>query len=138
MRTQQVVFAIAVAIGTIAGISACSDDNGGGPSTPGTALVALASSATDDGAISLTITGSGISRVQAANSAQQVFWRLTSATEVRVIVVGSLSAGPLLVLDVADASMVPSFRVAPLEVSRSDGSLREGVAGYTLTVARSQ
>jgi len=59
----------------------------------GTLVVSLAGPNTDDGAALFTLTGPGIRDAQSANSAYRVYWRLVSATELRLLVVGNLSSG---------------------------------------------
>jgi len=103
--------------------------------TPGPILASLATPHTDDGALLVAVTGPGITTVQAAGSGNVVFWRLVSPTEVRVLVVGDLGAGPLFTVDVPDPHQSGQYASAVLEVASRVDSIRPTTAGYAVTFA---
>lgn len=129
-RIQFLVAAIALAIA-----ASCSDSQG--PSGPGIVTVSLVTPNADDGAIALTITGPGVSEVKPGTSASVAYWRVVSASEARVIVVGNLSSGVLATFEVPDLSKVGQYRVAVLEAASRSDVMRTAVGGYQVTVAAS-
>ena len=58
---------------------ACSDSTS--PVTPGVATVSFVTPNTNDGAISLVLTGPGVTDVHPGSSAYAVFWRVVSASD---------------------------------------------------------
>ncbi|PYO38169.1 MAG: hypothetical protein DMD29_14100 [Gemmatimonadetes bacterium] len=74
-----------------------------------------------------------MSTVQAAGSGSVVFWRLVSPTEVRVLVVGNLGAGPLFSVDVPDARKASEYASAVLEVASRADAILPTTAGYAVT-----
>ncbi|PYO85748.1 MAG: hypothetical protein DMD68_02800 [Gemmatimonadetes bacterium] len=103
------------------------------PATAGPIVASLVTPHTDDGALLVTVTGPGMSTVQAAGSGSVVFWRLVSATEVRVLVVGNLGAGPLFSMDVPDARKASEYASAVLEVASRADAILPTTAGYAVT-----
>ena len=103
------------------------------PPLPGTALVTLTTGDTSDGALILTLTGPGLGNVRTANTNYQLSWRLVSATELRVIVVGDLFSGPILTVDASDLRRISEYTGAVLEVADRDGQLRASTVGRTLS-----
>jgi hypothetical protein len=66
-----------------------------------------------------------------------VFWRLVSAQEIRVIVVGQIAAGPLLSLNVADVDRASAYSAVIGEVAGgASDQIRASTTGYSLTVTR--
>jgi hypothetical protein len=129
------IFALAMLVVLAAG--ACSDGGSTSPPVPGPLLLTLATPSTDDGAVMLTVTGPGITSAQATSSSQQLFWRLVSANELRVILIGPIASGPLLTVNVADAGRPANYGVSIKEVAARDDAVRASVAGYSATLHRS-
>ena len=110
---------------------------GGGSTGPkaGTATVSLVTPNSDDGAVQLTLTGPGLANVQSATSAYHVYSRVVSAGELRVIVVGDLTAGVVLTVSVDDVNKVGQYGGTVVDAaSRTDVS-RTALAGYGVTFA---
>jgi len=116
------------------GNAACED--GVAPPEPGTALINLSTVATDAGAVLLTLTGPGITDVRPANSSYEVFWRLASENEMRVIVVGSITPGPLLTANVADVGRISSYTSSLVEVAGRDGGIKGPQPVFVVTMSR--
>jgi hypothetical protein len=112
------------------GVSACGD----GPSepTPGIATVSLTSPATD-GAILLTVSGSGLTEPKPSNPSLRIYWRLVSPTEMRMAVFGAIAAGPLFTIDVLDVGSVKAYQGTVLQVADRNDQLRADLSGYSLT-----
>jgi len=115
---------------------ACSDSTS--PVTPGIAAVTFVTPNTDDGAISLVLTGPGVADVHPGSSAYAVFWRVVSASEARLIVVGDLSAGVVATVSVADVHHLGQYHAEVLEVAQRNDSARVSTAGYAVTLAAAQ
>lgn len=117
---------------SLAAAFACSGDSGGPKS--GTATVSLITPNTDDGAISVVLTGPGLSNVQPASSAYAAYWRVVSANEVHIIVAGDLSASVLATVTVDDLQHVGDYHAQVLEVASRSDVPRISVAGYAVTL----
>jgi len=113
--------------------AACSDTTA--PPKPGIVTVSFVTPHTDDGAISLDLTGPGVSSVQPGSSAYAVFWRIVSASEARLIVVGDLSAGVVATVAVGDVNRLDAYHAEVIEVATRSDSARISTAGYALTLA---
>jgi hypothetical protein len=96
--------------------------------------VSLSQVAADDAGLSFTITGTGIVGARAAASGYAVYWRLVSANELRVIVLGRLAAGPLVSIEVADLNQLTNFQSTVVEVADQRGAPREQLGAYRVSV----
>ena len=125
---------IALGLAVLVGGLACGSDSGTNP-TPGTATVSLATPNADDGAVLVTLTGPGLANPQAASSAYHTYFRLASANELRVIVVGNLSAGALLTVGVGEVNHIGKYAGTVVEAASRMDQLRSALTGYSLTFA---
>jgi hypothetical protein len=82
----------------------------------------------------VTITGPGVSTVQAVNSSYLLYFRLASDGEMRVIVVGNLVAGPLFSVGVADVGNLGDYVVTVTDVATRADAARASLAGYGVTL----
>jgi hypothetical protein len=90
----------------------------------------------NDGAISLTVRGPGLSTAVALDSSETVFSRLASSTELKVIVLGeSIGAGPLFTLPVGASNRPSAYTVSIEQVAMVSDSLRADISGYQATLA---
>ena len=101
---------------------------------PGTATISLTTPNTDDGALLITVTGPSFTNVQSASSSYQVFSRLATGQELRLIVVGNLAAGPVATVDVADVNGLSVYTATISQVSDRLDELRESLSGYSIDV----
>lgn len=122
--------ALMLVLGTVA----CEDTVA--PPEPGTALINLTTTANDAGAVLITLTGPGITDVKPANSSYDVFWRLAAENEMRVIVLGSIAPGPLLIVQVGDVGRLESYTSELIDVADRNGALKATGAGYALSMSR--
>ena len=102
---------------------------------PGTATVSLTTPNADDGAVLVTLTGPGVSNPQPGSSAYRLYFRVVSADELRVMVVGDLSAGVLLTLGVGAVTSIGQYSGTFVEVASRTDVLRATLTGYSLTFA---
>ena len=118
--------------------TASSSDQPSSNDKPGTATVSLMSNNQDDGAISLTIHGPGLSSATALDSRLTVFSRLASPTELKVIVLGdSVGPGALFTLPVGASNRPEAYTVSIDQVAMPSDSLRPDVSRYQAPLAAS-
>lgn len=114
---------------------ACEDD---GPPIPGTVTVSLETPNTDDGALAVTVRGPGITSLTPASSAYLVFWRVVSDDELRALVFGNVTRGPLFSLAVAEGRNPDRYSGIVIEVARQNDELRTDLSSYKITVSAPQ
>lgn len=103
--------------------------------TPGELTISLATAATDDRAIVVSVSGPGeIAAVASANPGYTLHSR-ASGGSFRAAVFGDLSTGPLLRFTVSDVGQAEQYTALVLEVADGANALRP-VAGSTLSIAR--
>lgn len=128
--------------GMATSVGSCGNDpsgpgggGGGGGGNAGTATVSLTSPNADDGAVLVTVNGTGLSNVRPPNSSYQVFWRLASANVLKVAVVGDLATGPLFTVDVPDITNLSGYSGTVDEAASRTDALRGSLTGYSISVA---
>ena len=131
-------FSVMTAAALLACLAGCGDAATGNGDRPGTATVSLMSNNSDDGAISLTVRGPGLSTATALDSSHTVFSRLASSTELKVIVLGaSIGAGPLFTLPVGASDRPSAYTISIEQVAMLTDSLRSDISGYQASLAAS-
>ena len=128
------IFRTVLSLAALIGGLACGSDSGTNPG-PGTATVSLTTPNADDGAVLVTLTGPGVSNPQPGSSAYRLYFRVVSADELRVMVVGDLSAGVLLTLGVGAVTSIGQYSGTFVEVASRTDVLRATLTGYSLTFA---
>jgi len=128
--TRQVFRVIAVA--ALAALPACGNESA--PPTPGTAAVSLVTPNTDDGVVLVSLIGPGVRDAQAGSFAYKAYWRVVSANELRLIVVGNLAAGVVATMTVEDVSKVGQFQATVLEVASRTDVVRPSTSAYSVTI----
>jgi len=133
-RRRIFVWAITLLIG---GAAACGDSDPvqppPDPPVPGLVVVSLSTPAQDDGAALFTITGPGLSTVQSANANYNLAWRLVSSGEVRILVVGDITSGPVVTMQVGDVRRIGEYTGTTIEVADRTGALRSTVSDRILS-----
>ncbi len=128
---------IAAATVALAVSVACGDGDGvTAVPVPGTLVLSLTSPNSDDGAILLSISGGGITAPTVASTSHVLFSRLTGTTSINAVVVGNITAGPLLRFDVPDVGEASSYNGAVTEVADRANALRTTLTGYSLEITR--
>lgn len=122
----------AVAVAALAALPACGDENA--PPTSGTATVSFVTPNTDDGAVLVSLVGPGVRDAQAGSFAYKAYWRVVSANELRLIVVGNLANGVVATVTVDDLSKISQYHAAVLEVASRADVVRASTAGYNVTI----
>ncbi len=133
-RRQIFVWAFTLLLGAAA---ACGDSDPveppPAPPIPGLMVVSLSTPAQDDGAALFTITGPGLSIVQTANANYHLAWRLVSGSEVRILVVGDITSGPVVTMQVGDVRRLGEYAGTIIEVADRTGALRGSVSDRILS-----
>ena len=112
-------------------VSGCDDEE---LPTPGRLTASFQTPATNDGALVVMIAGPGVSNVQPSNSFYRVYWKQMSAEEIRAVVIGNLTDGPLFTFDVPDTRRPDRFTAQLVEVASQNDSLRADLGPYQVQV----
>ena len=121
----------------LAAMPGCRDAGGPEPITPGTAVVSLASAATD-GAILMRVTGPGFSTPQAVSSDAVLYWRQNSESEIVVAVFGAVTNGPVFRVDVPDTRNIGRYQATVLQVADRSSTERTDLTSYGAHVTAAQ
>ena len=132
-RVATVVTVAVLAAGLM--IAACGEDVTGPEPQPGSLQVSLTTPATDDGAVLMTVSGENITNLRLVSAAHQLYSRPGTGNSVRVIVVGDIASGPLVLFDVPDINRVERYLATVAQVASRDNVLRPlPLTGYDPTV----
>lgn len=139
MTTLRAVLAMVV-IGA-AGVS-CGDRAPTPPVTPPPppapvtrAVVSLATPNADDGALILTLRGPNATAIELTNPSHVLYSRSASSSELRLAIVGDLTAGPLLRFTLSGGQSLAAYTATVDQVASRSDLLRSSTSGYALTVA---
>ncbi|MGH7754400.1 MAG: hypothetical protein ACREN5_16470 [Gemmatimonadales bacterium] len=89
---------------------------------------------TDDGAMLVTVQGPGLANVQSSSSSYRIYWRLVSTGEVRVLIFGNLSGGPVFTAQTPGDAGAADYRATVVQVADRNDAER-AAAGYTALVS---
>lgn len=115
-------------------MAGCGEDGGPAEPEPGTLVATLATPNTDDGAILVRLTGSGITQVS-AEQAGMYLRMVQNGDTVTAVVVGDVVAGALLSFHVPDVNDLHSCSATVLQVADAANVLRGSLSGYALSLA---
>ena len=127
------IFTLAAALSLAA---ACSDDPTGGAPRAGTLVVRLTTPHADDGAMLFEVSGPPIDTSAAAGASLQLFTRRADGSTLVGVVVGDLTNGAVIRLQVPDVGAAAAYTARLLEVADRQNALRPSLTGYALTVTR--
>jgi len=133
MRTHRLQLLIAAAAVLAA---ACRDAVQ--PPQPGRVVASLTTPARDDGAVLAVLTGTAFGEVLPASTSYRVYWRLASPTEIRVVVLGNIVAGPLFSVTVPDVRQIAALHASVADVAGRADTARTSLSGYALSLAGGQ
>ena len=122
---------VAVVLTTFAVVPACSDQ---GPTGSGTATISFTTPNSNDGALLVAITGPGVRDVEPASFAYKAYWRVASANELHLIVVGNLVGGPVATVTVDQIDKLDLYHVTILGVANRADALQPSLTGYAVEV----
>ena len=132
MRTKRWI-GLGLSLGLLGTGLACGDN----PIAPqgGNVTVSLTTPNPDDGAVLVALFGPGFSSIQPASTSYRVYSLSASPTEVRILVVGDLSAGALLTLKVNDPSRIGEYHGTVVQAASRSDELRTVSTDYDVTFA---
>ena len=115
----------------------CANDGPTGPAA-GPLSISLTTPSTDDGAVLLAISGGAVDSVTAVGSYQLYggAGALPAGGVMRVIVRGTLTAGPVARVWVPDVAAVGAYRVTVEQAAARGTYQQRSVSGYAGTVSR--
>ena len=123
---RNAILALAVATALVA----CADDSG--PRLGSTGQVVLHTPGTEEGALLLEIAGPGAVAVSTVSAGHTVFTTPLDGGGVRVALVGDLSNGSVLEIEVGGD--LSDYDAVLEQIAARDDHLRESQAGYRLTI----
>jgi len=123
-----------IALAALATLPACGSEPAG--QTSGTATVSFVTPNSDDGAVLVALTGPGVRDAQPSSFAYKAYWRVVSANELRLLVVGNLAAGVVATVTVDDLGKLDQYHATVLEVASRADVVRPSTAGYSFTFSR--
>jgi hypothetical protein len=103
---------------------------------PGTLVVSLTTPNTDDGALLISLEGQGVSNIRALDGGHHLFVQATdsTATAIRIALIGDRLTGPVLAVDVPDVRRLDSYSATLMQVSDEDNELRSEIGVYELVL----
>lgn len=100
-----------------------------------TIRISLSTPHQQESALLLRLTGPGISNVRAVSGAHVLAVHEDGDGAVRVILLGDITPGPLLLFDLTDLDKLPDYLVEPLQVASPSFALRDDVQDYDFSIA---
>lgn len=133
-RLTRVALVLAAAAALPLWAAACGGDDGTGPSAqPGTLVVeATRNSGPDGAAFQLTVSGGPIDTARVADSSHQFYSELGS-DQVEAVVIGTVTSGNLVEIDVPDLNDKGSYTVQLDELADTNNDL-VATGNYSLTL----
>jgi len=115
--------------------AACSDEPTRSADA-GTVTLRLTTPHTDDGAVLFEVTGPPVEGATPADASLQLFTRREGDSTLVGVVVGSISDGAVVELQVPDIDEAAGYTARVIEVADRQNALRASLTGYALTSAR--
>jgi hypothetical protein len=127
---------LAFSVLALASLAACRDGTAPPPpsSSPRLLTIALQTAHADDGALVITLRGPDVTDIRAASASYLAYTRSVAPDEARIVVLGDLSGGALLALEIGPGHQLADYTATVEDAATRADQLREDLAGYTLTV----
>ena len=132
MRTVRWI-GLGLSLGLLGTGLACGD-NAVAPKA-GDVTVSLTTPNADDGVVLVALFGPGFADIEPASASYRVYSLTASPTEVHILVVGDLAAGPVLRLNVNDPGKIGQYHGTVVQVASRNDEVRTVVPGYDVTFA---
>jgi hypothetical protein len=113
----------------------CSDQPTSAGSGSGTLAIRLTTPHGDDGALTFQVNGPSLESASVNGSLQLFTLRVNDSTLVGAVI-GTLTNGAIMTLQVPDGSVAGAYTATLREVADREDALRASLAGYALTVTR--
>jgi hypothetical protein len=133
MRTMRWI-GLGLSLGLLGTGLACGDNPIA--SKPASVTVSLTTPNPDDGVVLVALFGPGFTDPQPASAAYRLYSLTATPTEVHVLVVGDLSTGALLTLNVNDPSRIGDYHGTVIQAASRSDEVRTVSTDYDLTFAR--
>jgi len=130
MRTVRWI-GLGLSLGLLGTGLACGD-NPGAPKA-GNVTVSLTTPNADDGVVLVALFGPGFTNLQPASASYRVYSLTASPTEIRILVVGDLSTGALLSLDIGDPARIAEYHGTVIQAASRDDVVHTVSTDYDLT-----
>ena len=134
MRTNRWI-GLGLSLGLLVTALSCGGDNAVAPRAPGSMTVSLTTPNTDDGAVLVALFGPGFTNIRPASASYRVYSLTASPTEIRILVVGDLSTGALLSLDIDDPARIAEYHGTVIQAASRDDIVHTVSTDYDLTFA---
>ena len=134
MRTNRWI-GLGLSLGLLVTALSCGGDNAVAPRAPGTMTVSLTTPNTDDGAVLVALFGPGFTNIRPASASYRVYSLTASPTEIHILVVGDLSTGALLSLDIDDPARIAEYHGTVIQAASRDDIVHTVSTDYDLTFA---
>ena len=115
--------------------AACSDDPTAASTRAGVVTLRLTTPHADDGAMTFEVSGPPIDSARAANVSLLLFTRRAGGSTLVGVVVGVVTDGAVVTLQVPDVDAAAGYTARVLEVADRQNTLRASLTGYALIVA---
>ncbi len=132
MTRSRWIFAMLAALSVGA---ACSDAPTVSATRAGTVILRLTTPHADDGAVLFEVSGPPVDGATAVNASLQLFTRRADASTLIGVVVGVVTEGAVVTLQVPDVGAAARYTARVVEVADRENALRTSLTGYALTVA---
>ena len=134
MRTHRWI-GLGLSLGLLVTALGCGDNAVAPKPKAGSVTVSLTTPNADDGAVLVALFGPGFTRIQPASTAYRVYSLTASPTEIRILVVGDLSTGALLSLDIDDPARIAEYHGTVIQAASRDDIVHTVSTDYDLTFA---
>jgi hypothetical protein len=134
MRTHRWI-GLGLSLGLLVTALGCGGNDAVAPRAAGNMTVSLTTPNADDGVVLVALFGPGFTNLQPASASYRVYSLTASPTELRVLVVGDLSTGALLSLDIGDPARIAEYHGTVIQAASRDDIVHTVSTGYDLTFA---
>ena len=134
MKTNRWI-GLGLSLGLLSTGLACGDSAVAPQTKAGNMTVSLTTPNPDDGAVLVALLGPGFTNVRPSSASYRLYSLTASPTEMRILVVGDLSTGALLSLDVDDPARIAEYRGTVIQAASRDDIVHTVSTDYDLTFA---
>ena len=132
MRTNRWI-GLGLSLGLLATALACGDNAVAPKPKAGSVTVSLTTPNADDGAVLVALFGPGFANVRPSSASYRLYSLTASPTEMRILVVGDLSTGALLSLDIDDPARIAEYHGTVIQAASRDDIVHTVSTDYDLT-----
>ncbi|HMA40829.1 MAG TPA: hypothetical protein VKP10_12165 [Gemmatimonadales bacterium] len=134
MKTNRWI-GLGLSLGLLSTGLACGDNAIAPKPKAGSVTVSLTTPNADDGAVLVALFGPGFANVRPSSASYRLYSLTASPTEIRILVVGDLSTGALLSLDIDDPARIAEYHGTVIQAASRDDIVHTVSTDYDLTFA---